>query len=80
MKKLKGTIVSTKLDKSCTVSVVSKFRHPKYNKIVSKSKKYIAHNDTKADMGDFVEIIETRPISRKKHFKVSEIITKSNEK
>ena len=70
MKKiLSGEIVSTKMQKTIVVSVERKFRHPRYKKVIIKHKKYKAHNEI-ADLmvGDKVNIEETRPISKDKHF------------
>ncbi len=74
---LVGKAVSTKMDKTVTVLVERKVKHP-IGKIVVKSKKYHAHdelNDVKE--GDTVEIQETRPISRTKSWKVSKIIERA---
>ncbi|KKP86661.1 MAG: 30S ribosomal protein S17 [Candidatus Roizmanbacteria bacterium GW2011_GWA2_35_8] len=70
MKKiLSGEIVSTKMQKTIVVSVERKFRHPRYKKVIIKHKKYKVHNEI-ADLkvGDKVNIEETRPISKDKHF------------
>ncbi len=70
-KKLIGQVVSTKMSKTAVVNVVRKIRHPKYQKVIYRHKKYKAHNeDLDLKVGDMVEIIETRPISKDKHFKV----------
>ena len=70
MKKiLSGKIISTKMQKTVVVSVERKFRHPRYKKVIIKHKKYKVHNEI-ADLkvGDKVNIEETRPISKDKHF------------
>jgi small subunit ribosomal protein S17 len=68
---LKGVVVSDKMDKTIVVSVSRFIKHPKYGKFYSKSKKYKAHDaENKYKIGDKVEIIETRPISKDKKFKV----------
>ncbi len=74
-KTLIGQIISTKMEKTVTVKVEQKFRHPIYKKVITRHKKYKAHND-KFDLekGDWVKIEETRPISKDKHFKVIEKI------
>lgn len=74
MKKiLIGQVVSTKMNKTVTVKVERKFRHPLYKKVITRHKKYKAHNE-KFDLkeGDWVKIEETRPLSKEKHFKVIE--------
>lgn len=68
---LKGVVVSDKMDKTVVVSVSRFIKHPKYGKFYSKNKKYKAHDaENKYKIGDKVEIIETRPISKDKYFKV----------
>jgi small subunit ribosomal protein S17 len=68
-KTLSGTVVSDKMDKTVVVSVTRYVKHPKYLKYQKISKKYKAHdeNNTKK-IGDKVEIVETRPLSKDKHF------------
>jgi small subunit ribosomal protein S17 len=68
---LKGVVVSDKMDKTVVVSVSRFVKHPLYGKFYKISKKYKAHNeDNVYKTGDKVEIIETRPISKDKRFKV----------
>lgn len=68
---LKGVVVSDKMDKTVVVSVSRFIKHPKYGKFYSRSKKYKAHDsENKYKVGDKIEIIETRPISKDKKFKV----------
>jgi small subunit ribosomal protein S17 len=68
---LKGVVVSDKMDKTIVVSVSRFIKHPKYGKFYSRSKKYKVHDaENKYKVGDKVEIIETRPISKDKRFKV----------
>jgi len=70
-KKLKGTVVSDKMEKTITVLVNRFVKHPKYKKYLKTSKKYKAHDGTnKHKVGDSVVIEETRPISKDKHFRV----------
>ena len=72
---LVGTVVSTKNDKTITVLVETYGKHPLYGKRVKKSKKYAAHDENnKAKVGDKVRIIETRPISKTKKFRLVEIV------
>lgn len=70
-KVLKGVVTSDKMDKTIVVSVTRFVEHAKYGKRIKKSKKYKAHdeNNTKK-IGDVVEIEETKPMSKDKHFKV----------
>jgi len=75
-KALIGKVVSTKMQKTVVVKVERKFRHPLYEKVITRHKKYKAHNEEfKLKEGDMVKIIETRPISKDKHFKVAEKLT-----
>ena len=68
---LKGVVVSDKMDKTIVVSVSRFVKHPKYGKFYSINKKYKAHDEeNKYKIGDKVEIIETRPISKDKRFSV----------
>ncbi len=66
---LKGMVVSTKMNKTVTVLVERKFRHPIYKKVIIRKKKYKVHcEDPKIKVGDLVTIKECRPISKDKHF------------
>ena len=70
---LKGVVVSDKMDKTIVVSVSRFIKHPLYGKFYKVSKKYKAHDETNQHkIGDQVEIIETKPISKDKRFKVIE--------
>ena len=68
---LKGTITSAKNNKTVVVEVTRKFKHPFYSKVISRSKKYHAHDEmNNFKEGDYVEIIECKPISKKKTWEV----------
>lgn len=70
-----GLVVSDKMDKTVVVAVENRSPHPKYLKIVVKTKKYKAHDEeNKCKIGDRVRIRETRPLSRTKRWTVAEII------
>lgn len=73
-----GLVVSTKMDKSITVLVERKTKHPIYGKFVKKSKKFMTH-DEKNDCrpGDTVRIMETRPLSKNKCWRLVEIIERA---
>ncbi len=73
-----GVVVSDKMDKSILVVVERKVKHPMYGKFVKKSKKYLAH-DEKNDcgIGDTVKIMETRPLSKNKCWRLVEIIERA---
>lgn len=75
---LVGRVVSDKMEKTVTVLVERKVKHPMYGKIMVRSKKYHAHNDgNTAKAGDLVEIIETRPVSRTKTWAVTSVLEKA---
>lgn len=70
-----GTIVNNKMDKTVTVSIERLVEHPLYRKVVRKRKKVLAHDENNnCRIGDKVRIFETRPLSRRKRWKVDEII------
>lgn len=70
---LQGTVVSDKCDKTVTVKVERKVRHPLYNKIIRRSKKFAAHDEkNECKAGDVVRIIESAPISKSKCWTVLE--------
>ena len=72
-----GHIVSDKMDKTVVVAVETLKRHPLYKKTFKRVVKYKAHDeDNKCRVGDKVRIIETRPLSRQKRWRVAEIITR----
>ena len=72
---LVGKVVSNKMDKSVTVLVERRVKHPVYGKYVVKSNKYHAHDETDAlNEGDIVEISEGRPISRTKSWTVTRVV------
>jgi len=70
---LTGTAVSDKMSKTVVVRIDRRVMHPLYKKIITRSKKYAAHDDSDSlKVGDMVRIRECRPISRSKHFEVIE--------
>lgn len=72
-----GVVTSTKMDKTIVVEYVARVPHPKFKKIIKKSKKFYAHDeDGAAKLGDKVRIVETRPLSRLKRWKLVEVIDK----
>ena len=74
MKQFRGKVVSTKMEKTATVVVKSRRVHPIYKKAVKTKKKYHAHDEIGVKVGDMVKIVETRPISKTKKFKIVEVI------
>ncbi len=73
-----GIVTSNKMDKTVVVSEVKKLKHPKYHKFVIRTKKYMAHDEkNEANIGDKVRIMETRPLSKKKRWRIVEIIERA---
>jgi len=73
-----GRVVSDKMDKTVTVLVERKVKHPMYGKVMVRSKKYHAHNeDNSAKAGDLVQIEETRPVSKTKAWRVTSVLEKA---
>ncbi len=73
-----GIVVSNKMDKSVVVAEVKKIKHPKYHKFVLRTKKYMAHDEKNdAQIGDKVRIMETRPLSKRKRWRIVEIIERA---
>ncbi len=73
-----GRVVSNKMDKTVVVAIEDNVKHPLYNKIVKKTVKFKAHDEDNAcNIGDRVLIMETRPLSKDKRWRVVEIITKA---
>ncbi len=74
-KVLTGVVVSDRMQKTVTVLVERQFPHPLYGKVIRRSKKYLAHDPEEAyQVGDVVEIIEARPISKRKRFRVLRLV------
>lgn len=74
---LQGTVTSSKMQKTVTVLVERKVKHPLYGKYVVKSKKYHAHDELGCNEGDKVEIAECAPISKTKSWMVTKVISKA---
>jgi len=70
-----GEVISDKMDKTVVVAVRREFIHPLYGKRIRKIKKVKAHDEkNRCQVGDVVKIVETRPLSREKHWRVTEIV------
>ena len=73
-----GVVVSDKMDKTVVVAIKTKVRHPLYGKMVNRTRKFKAHDEENAcGIGDTVRIMETRPLSKDKRWRVAEIIEKA---
>jgi len=73
-----GVVVSNKMDKSLVVAVKRKVKHPIYGKFVNKTTKFMAHDEENTcNIGDVVKIMETRPLSKNKSWRLVEIIERA---
>ena len=73
-----GLVVSNKMDKTIAVSIERRLQHPIYGKFVKRNKKFIAHDENnECSIGDTVRIMETRPLSRRKRWRLVEILEKA---
>ena len=76
----RGIVVSDKMKKTITVKVERQILHPMYKKFIKRSKTFFAHDEENtARVGDFVQIVETRPLSKNKRWRLDSIITRSVE-
>lgn len=67
----KGVVVSNKMNKTVVVKIERRIRHPRYGKVINQAKKVYAHNDVKTlQIGDIVTVVETRPMSKLKRWRV----------
>jgi small subunit ribosomal protein S17 len=74
-----GVVTSAKMQKTIVVKVTRTAQHRTYQRVVRMSKKYYAHDETgEARVGDTVRIVETRPLSRLKRWRLAEVVSKSN--
>lgn len=71
-----GRVVSNKMEKTVVIAVDRLVRHRLYKKIVRRTNKFVAHDELKCNIGDVVRILETRPISKTKRWRVVEILTR----
>ncbi len=73
-----GIVTSNKMEKTISVSVERRLRHPIYGKFVKKSKKFTAHDEKNdCNIGDMVRIMETRPMSKRKRWRLIEILERA---
>jgi small subunit ribosomal protein S17 len=71
-----GVVVSDKMSKTLVVEHIARVPHPKFNKIVKRSKKYYVHDEkSEAKIGDRVRIVETRPLSKLKRWELAEVLS-----
>ena len=73
-----GTVTSDRMDKTVAVEIVRTYQHPLYKKIVRSSTKILAHDEQNTcRVGDLVQIVEVRPLSRRKRWKVSQVVSET---
>jgi len=73
-----GTVTSNKMDKTATILLEQLIEHPLYHRVVKRSKKLYAHDENnECQIGDKVIVVETRPMSKRKRWKVAEIVEKA---
>ena len=74
-----GIVVSNKMQKTIVIKVESRYSHPIYSKTMVKTKKYLAHDESgKCNIGDQVLVQETRPLSKRKRWKLVKVLSKSS--
>lgn len=78
-RRLNGVVTSDKMMKTVVVEVTRTFRHPLYKKVVHLRKRYKAHDEMNCHVGDKVEIVESRPLSREKRWVVQSIVRRTGE-
>ena len=75
-RRLTGKVTSNKMTKTVVVEVENSFRHPLYGKVVHRAARFKAHDEKGCQMGDTVVIVESRPISKEKHWVVEDILSR----
>ena len=73
-KRLVGTVVSDKMEKTVVVAIENRKMHPVYHKVVTSTRKVMAHDETGAGIGALVRIVQSRPISKRKRWVVEEVL------
>ena len=74
-----GVVVSNKMQKTIVVRVIRRVRHPQYNRVISQNSAFKAHDETNsAAIGDWVKIMETRPMSKEKRWRLIEILKRAS--
>jgi small subunit ribosomal protein S17 len=73
-KRMVGTVVSDKMEKTVVVAIENRKMHPIYRKVVSRTKKVMAHDETGAEIGSLVRIVQSRPMSKRKRWVVEAVL------
>lgn len=77
-KEVVGKVTSNKMDKTITVALERKYKHPLYGKFVKKTKKFSAHDEqNECNIGDVVQLMETRPLSKNKRWRLVKIVERA---
>lgn len=76
-RRLTGFVTSDKMDKTVIVEVTRTYRHPLYKKVVHSKKRIMAHNELSCQIGDEVQVVESRPISRRKRWVVETVLRRT---
>ena len=73
-----GVVVSSAMDKTAVVAVIERVRHPRYNKFVNRTKRLYVHDEANdANTGDRVRVMETRPLSKTKRWRITEVLERA---
>jgi len=75
-RRINGVVTSNKMEKTVVVETTRKFRHPLYQKVISRHKRVMAHDEIGCNIGDEVRLVESRPISKNKRWVVEEVTKK----
>ena len=78
-RRLTGVVTKTKLNKTVTVRVDRSYRHPLYGKVIRTSKKYLVHDELGCQLGDKIQIVESRPLSKRKRWVAEAILHRVTE-
>ncbi len=78
-RRLVGRVIRAKMQKTVTVEVERRYRHPLYGKVVRSTKKYLVHDEIGCQPGDLVQIVESRPLSRRKRWVVETVLERATE-
>lgn len=78
-RRLKGTVIRAKSQKTVIVEIPRSYRHPIYGKVIHSSDHMMVHDELDCKLGDFVQIVETKPISRRKRWAVESILSRLEE-
>ncbi len=75
-RRLVGKVTSNKMTKTVVVEVESSYRHPLYGKVVHRAKRFLAHDEQSCQIGDTVQIVESRPLSKRKRWMVETVLNR----